>query len=139
MLYSTLSGSERLLPLRWPRCATCSTRWWSTKLVQSRRLGARAEPKRAQRRDFGAGAGGGPALAMRVEDVQGQNRRLWVRLHEKGGRHDMPCLHNLEAYLTAYLDGCDLRDDRKGLVFRTLARGTRRLGTTPLPHVNALP
>ena len=31
----------------------------------------------------------GAALAMRVEDVYVQNRRLWVRLHEKGGkRHD---------------------------------------------------
>jgi hypothetical protein len=31
---------------------------------------------------------------------------LWVRLREKGGkRHEMPCHHNLEAYLQAYLDG----------------------------------
>lgn len=28
----------------------------------------------------------GAALAMRVEDVYVQNRRLWVRLHEKGGK-----------------------------------------------------
>jgi integrase len=49
----------------------------------------------------------GAALAMRVEDVFMQNRRLWVRLHEKGGkRHEMPCHHNLEDYLTAYIDGC---------------------------------
>ena len=40
----------------------------------------------------------GAALAMKVEDVYVQNRRLWVRLHEKGGkRHEMPCRHNLEA------------------------------------------
>jgi integrase len=31
----------------------------------------------------------GAALAMKVEDVYVQNRRLWVRLHEKGGKpHD---------------------------------------------------
>lgn len=79
------------------------------------------------------------ALAMRVEDVFMQNRRLWVRLHEKGGkRHEMPCHHNLEDYLTAYIDGCDLRDDRKGPLFRTIARGTKRLSdTTPLPQANA--
>ncbi len=48
----------------------------------------------------------GAALSMRVEDVFMQNRRLWVRLHEKGGkRHEMPCHHNLEEYLTAYIDG----------------------------------
>ncbi|QYE33575.1 tyrosine-type recombinase/integrase (plasmid) [Polymorphobacter sp. PAMC 29334] len=80
----------------------------------------------------------GAALSMRVEDVYVQNRRLWVRLHEKGGkRHDMPCHHNLEEYLTAYLDGCDLREDRKGPLFRTLARGTRQLGERPLPQANA--
>ena len=29
-----------------------------------------------------------------------------MRLREKGGkRHAMPCHHNLEEYLTAYLDG----------------------------------
>ena len=80
----------------------------------------------------------GAALAMRIEDVFVQNRRLWVRLHEKGGkRHDMPCHHNLEEYLTAYLDGCGLRDDRKGPLFRTIGRGTRQLTTTPLPQANA--
>lgn len=80
----------------------------------------------------------GAALAMRVEDVFVQNRRLWVRLHEKGGkRHEMPCHHNLEEYLTAYIDGCDLRDDRKGPLFRTIARGTRQLSDTSLPQANA--
>src|SRR3546814_7190003 len=69
----------------------------------------------------------GAALAMRVEDVFMQNRRLWVRLHEKGGkRHEMPCHHNLEDYLTAYIDGCELREDRKGPLFRTIARSTKR-------------
>jgi len=34
----------------------------------------------------------GAALAMKVEDVFTQNRRLWVRLREKGGKaHAMPC------------------------------------------------
>lgn len=80
----------------------------------------------------------GAALAMRVEDVFVQNRRLWVRLHEKGGkRHEMPCHHSLEEYLSAYLDGCALRDDRKGPLFRTIARGTKRLSDTPLPQANA--
>ena len=44
----------------------------------------------------------GAAIGMRVEDVYSQNRRLWVRLHEKGGKqHAMPCHHNLETYLHA--------------------------------------
>jgi hypothetical protein len=42
---------------------------------------------------------------MKVEDVFTQNRRLWVRLHEKGGkRHELPCHHNLETYLHHNLD-----------------------------------
>src|SRR3546814_16310384 len=82
----------------------------------------------------------GAARAMRVEDVFMQNRRLWVRLHEKGGkRHEMPRHHNLEDYLTAYIDGCELREDRKGPPFRTLARSTKRLSATPLPQANAFP
>jgi len=80
----------------------------------------------------------GAALGMKVEDVYTQNRRLWVRLREKGGkRHAMPCHHNLDEYLTAYLDGADLRDDPKGPLFRTIGRGSGRLTRTPLPQANA--
>jgi integrase len=70
----------------------------------------------------------GMAVGMAVEDVYTQNRRLWMRLREKGGkRHAMPCRHhNLEEYLTAYLDGAVLRDDAKGPLFRTIGRGTRQ-------------
>ena len=80
----------------------------------------------------------GAALAMKVEDVYVQNRRLWVRLHEKGGkRHEMPCHHNLEAYLHAYIDGCGLASDLKEPLFRTIGRGTDKLTTTRLPQANA--
>jgi integrase len=61
----------------------------------------------------------GAALGMTVEDVYTQNRRVWVRLRKKGGkRHAMPCHHNLEEYLVAYLDGAGLRNDPKGPLFR---------------------
>jgi len=74
----------------------------------------------------------GAAIAMTVEDIYIQNRRLWVRLQEKGGKqHDMPCHHNLEEYLVAYLDGCDLRRDPKGPLFRTIGRGTHALTQPP--------
>ena len=75
---------------------------------------------------------------MAVEDVYTQNRRLWVRLREKGGkRHAMPCHHNLDEYLPAYLDGCGLRGDPKGPLFRTIGRVTKQLTRTPLPQQNA--
>ena len=67
----------------------------------------------------------GAALGMTVEDVYTHNRRLWVRLREKGGkRHAMPCHHNLEEYLIAYLDGAELRIDPK-------ARCSARSGGAP--------
>src|ERR1700737_4641567 len=80
----------------------------------------------------------GAALGMAVEDVFTQSRRLWVRLRENGGkRHAMPCHHNLEEYLTGYLDGAGLRSDPKGPLFRTIGRGTGKLTRTVLPQANA--
>ncbi len=80
----------------------------------------------------------GAALAMRVEDVFTQNRRLWVRLREKGGKaHVMPCHHSLEEYLVAYLEQTGIGADPKGPLFRTIGRGTGRLTGTPLPQANA--
>ncbi|WP_088776174.1 tyrosine-type recombinase/integrase [Pseudomonas massiliensis] len=80
----------------------------------------------------------GAALSMRVEDVYTQNRRLWVRLREKGGKqHTMPCHHSLEEYLHAYLVGTGIDLDSKGPLFRTLARGTKQLSRTALPQPSA--
>jgi site-specific recombinase XerD len=80
----------------------------------------------------------GAALGMKVEDVFTQNRRLWVRLREKGGKpHVMPCHHNLETYIAAYIEGAGLADDPKGPLFRTIGRGTGLLTRTPLPQRNA--
>jgi integrase/recombinase XerC len=80
----------------------------------------------------------GAALGMKVEDVFTQNRRLWVRLREKGGKaHAMPCHHNLETYLLAYIEGAGLAEDPKGPLFRTIGRGTGLLTRTPLPQANA--
>jgi site-specific recombinase XerD len=78
------------------------------------------------------------AVGMKVEDVYNERRRTWVRLREKGGkRHEMPCHHNLEAYLLAYIEGTGIGDDPKGPLFRTISRKTKTLTRTPLPRVNA--
>jgi integrase len=80
----------------------------------------------------------GAALGMSVEDVYTQKHRLWVRPRENDGkRHAMPFHHNLEEYLTAYLDGERLRDDPKGPLFRAIGRGTGKLTRTVLPQANA--
>ncbi|HSH77376.1 MAG TPA: tyrosine-type recombinase/integrase [Herpetosiphonaceae bacterium] len=49
----------------------------------------------------------------------------------------LPCHHNLEAFLHAYLDGTGLTSDPWGPLFRTVGRGTGRLTRTPLPQANA--
>ena len=77
----------------------------------------------------------GAALGMKIEDVFTQNRRLWVRLREKGGKpHPMPCHHNLETYLAADIEGAGLADDPGGPLFRTIGCGTWLLTRTPLPR-----
>jgi site-specific recombinase XerD len=79
----------------------------------------------------------GAVVAMKVEDVFTQNRRLWVRLHEKGGKlHDMPCNHNAEIYLHAYIDGTGIAADAQGPLFRTIGRDGKLTGNA-LHRVNA--
>ena len=81
----------------------------------------------------------GAAIRMRVEDVYTQNRRLWVRLHEKGGKqHAMPCHHNLESYLHAYIAWRGPHERSEGAaVSRPTAARTGQLTGNPLPQANA--
>ncbi len=81
----------------------------------------------------------GAALAMRVEDVFVQGRRGWVRLHEKGGKlHMLPCHHNLDAYLEAYITAAGIAEDKKGVLFRTASDRTgMTLTDRPLSQSNA--
>ncbi len=75
----------------------------------------------------------GAAVQMRVEDVYVQGRRSWVRLHEKGGkRHEMPCHHNLEAYLHAYIEQAGLGEAEKSPLFRTAAGRAGQLTDRPM-------
>ena len=68
----------------------------------------------------------GAVTKMRVEDYYTQGRRGWVRLHEKGGkRHEMPCHHNLEAYLDEYIAAAGLADGPKSHLFRTVPRRSK--------------
>ena len=80
----------------------------------------------------------GAATGMEVRDLYLQNRRLWVRLHEKGGKQvELPCHHSLEDYLDDYLDAAGLRDTLRVPLFQTIKRGTDRLSGAPLPQANA--
>src|SRR6516165_1571122 len=80
----------------------------------------------------------GAALKMRVEDVYTQKRRTWVRLHEKGGkRHEMPCHHNLDAYLHAYIESAGFRDSPKALLFPTALGRTGKLSNEAMTQSDA--
>lgn len=79
----------------------------------------------------------GAAVRMRVEDVYVQGRRTWVRLHEKGGkRHEMPCHHSLEQYLTEYLDAAGVEGEPKAWLFRSTRARTGELTDNPLSQAD---
>ena len=74
----------------------------------------------------------GAVIKMQVDDVYIQGRRTWVRLHEKGGKqHEMPCHHNLDEYLHAYIDQARLKDT-KGFLFRTARGWAGQLSENPM-------
>lgn len=63
------------------------------------------------------------ACALKVGDVFHQQRRVWVRLHEKGGKyHEMPCHHTLEAYLAEYVEAAGLSVNAKAPLFQAVRR-----------------
>jgi site-specific recombinase XerD len=75
---------------------------------------------------------------MRVEDYYENGKRSWVRLHEKGGkRHEVPCHHNAEAYLDAYLDAAGIREEKKSPLFRSVD-ARRRITANPMARTDVL-
>lgn len=75
----------------------------------------------------------GAATGLKVGDVYWQQRRLWLALHEKGGkRHAMPCHHNLERYLLDYIEAAGIGSEMEAPLFRTMARGMGALTQRPM-------
>jgi integrase/recombinase XerD len=75
---------------------------------------------------------------MQVDDYYQNGKRWWVRLHEKGGkRHEVPCNHNLEEALDAYLDAAGIRSDMKTPLFRSVDKH-RKLGVSPISREDVL-
>ncbi len=78
------------------------------------------------------------ALGMNVEDYYPQGRRMWFRLHEKGGKHhEVPAHHNAVDYLDAYLLDAGRAECRKLPLFCTISR-KGILTETRLHRSNAL-
>jgi site-specific recombinase XerD len=65
----------------------------------------------------------GAVAGLNVEDYYQHGKRWRVRLHEKNSKViEMGVHHNLEAYLDEYLERADIRMDRKGPLFRRVAK-----------------
>jgi site-specific recombinase XerD len=80
----------------------------------------------------------GAATGMEIRDVYTQNRRLWVRLHEKGGKQvELPCHHTLESYLDDYLEAAGLKDAPRAPLFQTFRRGTAELSGNAMSQPDA--
>jgi integrase/recombinase XerD len=81
------------------------------------------------------------AVGMKVEDYYVQKKRGWVRLHEKGGKvTELPCHHNLEAFLDDWIGAAGLASKPDAPLFPTLRHGRLAVDAqderTPLPPAN---
>lgn len=80
----------------------------------------------------------GATLKMNVDDIWLNDRRYWVRLHEKGGRyHEMPLHHNAEQFLLEYMDAANLHGLQGIPLFCTVGR-RRHLTETRMDRNDAL-
>src|SRR5262245_4590021 len=83
------------------------------------------------------------ACGLNVADIFHQQRRRWVRLHEKGGKfHEMPCHHTLEGYLAEYIERARLAEAGRAPLFqairyRAYGRGEVVLNGERLHRANA--
>jgi integrase/recombinase XerD len=77
-------------------------------------------------------------LAMNVEDIQERGKRLWLRLHEKGGRyHEVPMHHKAEEYVDEYITASRISDEKESPLWRTTVGRSRKLTERRLQRVEA--
>ena len=77
----------------------------------------------------------GAVISLKVEDVFHQKRRLWLRLHEKGGKRlEIPCHHQFENYLVDWLEGAGIKNQAEAPLFQSFTGGpqSRVLSGRPL-------
>ena len=73
---------------------------------------------------------------MDVDDYYQEDKRWWLRLREKGGKHRaLPAHHKAEAYLDAYLEAAGISAERGSPLWRSLTR-TRELGERRMSRVD---
>jgi integrase len=68
----------------------------------------------------------GAANTLRVGDYFENEKRQWLRLHEKGGkRHEVPCHHSLVQYLEDWITAASIGHDKKGWLFSSIRKGDK--------------
>lgn len=78
-------------------------------------------------------------VGMNTEDYYQQGKRLWFRLHEKGGKfHEVPAHHAAQQYLDDYIDGAGMADDRKEPLFCSAAGRTEALSQKRMTRTDVL-
>lgn len=77
-------------------------------------------------------------VGLDLADYYTQGKRYWLRFHEKGGKvHAVPCHHQLEEHLDAYLESAELVGRKREPIFRACGKD-RRLGKVRLKRRDAL-
>jgi site-specific recombinase XerD len=79
----------------------------------------------------------GAAVQLTVGDFYVQNRRGWVRLHEKGGKvTELPCHHSLDDYLHEWIAAAGLAGRPDAPLFPALRHGKLTPDAAPLAPSN---
>ena len=66
----------------------------------------------------------GAVIQLNVENYYIQNRRRWLRLHEKGGKvNELPCHHNLQIFLDEWVANSGLAAASSDPLFPTMRHG----------------
>src|SRR5260370_9207989 len=75
---------------------------------------------------------------MGVGDYFQDGKRLWLRLHEKGGkRQEVPCHPSLEEFLNVWVAAAGIGRDKRGPLFRSMSKGDK-LTDNPMTRFDVL-
>jgi integrase len=78
-------------------------------------------------------------INMKVSDYYQIGKRVWLRLHEKGGKHhEVPCHHKAQEYLDEYLKALGDAKDSSPALFRSGRGRSGELSGRPMSRTDAL-
>lgn len=78
------------------------------------------------------------AVSLDVEDYYPQGRRSYLRLDEKGGKErEIPCHHQLEEYLDAYVEAAGIEKEKGTPLFRSAIGRTGKLSDRRISRTDA--